>query len=64
MTCDLLTDVQYWRDRAEVARQVAELCRDPTAKRTMLSIATDYARFAERAEQRLRSEDKSERRAE
>jgi hypothetical protein len=41
---------QYWRDRAEEARAVAETMTDRQAKRAMLQIAQGYERLAERTE--------------
>jgi hypothetical protein len=43
---------QYWRNRAEEARTIAETLHDATAKATMLNIATHYERLARRANDR------------
>jgi hypothetical protein len=43
---------EYWRKRAEEARAVAVQMMDPHTKAVMLSIAQDYEKLAERAEQR------------
>jgi hypothetical protein len=49
-----INDPKHWRQRAEEARVHAEDIFDPEAKKTMLRIAEDYEKLAERAEQRLR----------
>jgi hypothetical protein len=46
---DLLKDPAHWRERAEEARRVAETLADPKARQTMLEIAGNYDRLAERA---------------
>jgi hypothetical protein len=46
---DLLKDPAHWRERAEEARRVAETLADPKARQTMLEIAGNYERLAERA---------------
>ena len=48
-----INDPKHWRERAEEARVHAEQMADPEAKQTMLKIAEDYEKLAERAEQRL-----------
>jgi hypothetical protein len=47
-----LNDGKYWRERAEEARAVAVQMMDPHTKAIMLSIAQDYEKLAQRAEQR------------
>ena len=47
-----LNDPEYWRSRAEEARAVAVQMTDPHTRAIMLSIAQDYEKLAERAEQR------------
>jgi hypothetical protein len=42
-------DPEYWRQRAEKARLVAELMPNETVKQTMLSVAEECDRFAVRA---------------
>jgi hypothetical protein len=42
----------HWRQRAEEARTIAEQMSDLQSKDSMLRIAKDYERLAERAEQR------------
>jgi hypothetical protein len=53
MTSDLLTNPQYWRDRAKEIRVLAERSTHPETKRTLQNIAPDYERLALRAEGRL-----------
>jgi len=48
-----INDPKHWRERAEEARVHAEQMADPEAKQTMLKIAEDYEKLAQRAEQRL-----------
>ena len=43
---------EYWRKRAEEARAVAVHMMDAHTKAIMLSIAQDYEKLAQRAEQR------------
>jgi len=43
---------EYWRQRAEEARFLAELMMDETAKKTMLRVAEDCDTFAVRAAMR------------
>jgi hypothetical protein len=50
-----LNDPNYWRDRAEELRVLAEHLKDPDAKAMILRCARDYDLLAERAEERLRS---------
>ncbi len=47
-----LKDPKHWRDRAEEARIKAELMSDEQAVQTMLHVAEQYERLAERAELR------------
>jgi hypothetical protein len=59
-TCDIywrvepakMIDAKGWRDRAEEARTHAEQMRDPIARRTLLKIAEEYEKLANKAEQR------------
>jgi hypothetical protein len=48
----LLADAEYWLGRAEEARSLAEITRDPEARRIMFDIAEGYDRLAERAAER------------
>lgn len=41
-------EVNYWRDRAEEARTLAETFADPIARETMLGIAAGYEDTAKR----------------
>jgi hypothetical protein len=54
MTSDPLTNPQFWRDRAEEIRVVAERYIHPETKRMLKTIVADYELLARRAEQRLR----------
>jgi hypothetical protein len=47
-----IDDPEYWHQRAEEARRLAERMIDETAKRTMLGVAADCDRFAARAAMR------------
>jgi hypothetical protein len=46
---------QYWRDRAEETRRVADLITDPDAKQKMLGVAESYEKLALGAEKLLAS---------
>ena len=50
----LLDDPEHWRSRAEEVRTLLDMMRDEPSRETMLRIALDYERLAERAEQRMR----------
>jgi Asp/Glu/hydantoin racemase len=50
-----LNDPNYWRDRAEELRAVAEHLKDPNAKAMVLGCAGDYDILAQRAEERLKA---------
>jgi hypothetical protein len=47
-------DPKHWCKRAEQMRTLAEEMHDEQTKQTMLRIASDYERLAERAEQRAK----------
>ena len=51
-TTPYFKDPEYWRQRAEEARVLAELMMDETAKKTMLTVAEDCDTFAVRAAMR------------
>jgi hypothetical protein len=54
MTSNLLTNPQYWRDRAEEIRVLAERSVHAETKRMLETIVADYELLALRAEERLR----------
>jgi cobalamin-dependent methionine synthase I len=49
-------NVNYWRNRAEGMRVIAELMRDEQSKKLMFGIADEYDRMAESAERRFANE--------
>jgi hypothetical protein len=51
-------DPQHWRWRAEEARIHAQLISDPDSRSTILEIADEYERIAQRAEERMRNLEK------
>ena len=59
MISTLRDGAQYWRDRAEEAREHAAQMTDAVSKNTMLGIAQNYEFLAWRAEQELRDSAKS-----
>jgi rubrerythrin len=54
MPASFVNDPEYWCDRAREKRTLAEHLRNEQAKQTMLRIARDYERLAERAEERIK----------
>ena len=46
-------NVNYWRNRAEGVRVLAELMQDEQSKKLMFCIANEYERMAELAERRF-----------
>jgi hypothetical protein len=50
-----LDDPQYWRERADEARYVAQHMTDPMSREMVLDIAATYERVAQRGEQRRTS---------
>jgi hypothetical protein len=55
MSSHFINDPQHWLQRAAEMRILADSVEDPVSKATMLRIAQDYDRLAERAEQRSRA---------
>ena len=53
MTSDLLTNPQFWRDRAEEIRVLSERYVARETKRMLQGIVADYEKLAQRAEERL-----------
>ena len=49
MRCSPMPDAKYWRDRAEEVRASAEAMHGPVARQTLLKIAEEYGKLAERA---------------
>lgn len=47
-----MPDAQYWRDRSAEVRASAEAMHDPVARQTLLKIAEEYEKLAQRAERR------------
>jgi len=47
-----LDDPEYWHSRADEARGIGEIFRDPEAQRIIVDIAADYERLADRAAER------------
>jgi hypothetical protein len=45
-TAKLIRDKAYWLDRAEEARAIAAVIRNPDCKRIMVEIAASYDRLA------------------
>jgi len=52
MPASFINDPMHWRDRAEELRRLTEEMADEKTKQTMLRIAKDYDKLAERAEAR------------
>jgi len=55
MPASIINDPKHWRERAKEARAIADEMNDREGKQTILGIARDYVRLAERAEARARS---------
>jgi hypothetical protein len=47
-----INDPGHWRDRADEMRALAQDVKDEQARETMLRLAKDYDRLAERADKR------------
>ena len=54
MLASFINDPEHWLQRAEQMRILADEIHDEQAKETVLRIANDYGRLAERAEQRAK----------
>ena len=54
MLASFINDPEHWLQRAEQMRILADEIHDEQAKETVLRIASDYGRLAERAEQRAK----------
>jgi len=52
MPASFINNPMHWRDRAEELRRLTEEMADKKTKQTMLRIAKDYDKLAERAEER------------
>jgi hypothetical protein len=52
MPASFINDPKHWRDRAEEMRRIASEMVDEKSKQTMLRIAKDYDKLAQRAEER------------
>ena len=46
-------DAKHWRDRAAQMRVLSDEIKDLEAQRTMLKLANDYDKIADRAEDRV-----------
>jgi hypothetical protein len=55
MPSSIVNDPKHWLDRAQEMRRLADYARDDASKQTMLRIAEDYERLAERVEERRAS---------
>jgi hypothetical protein len=51
----IINDGRHWRSRAREARSIAEQVNGADARTTMLRIAAEYERIAERARARVPS---------
>src|SRR6516225_9862252 len=54
MRASSINDPKHWRDRAAEMRVLSEMMNDVEARATMLRLADDYDRMADRAEARAR----------
>jgi hypothetical protein len=51
-----LNDAKHWQDRAAELRALAEPMAEAGIKASMLKLANDYDKLAERAERRMQAE--------
>jgi hypothetical protein len=63
MATSFINDPEHWRNRAVEARTLADQMSDEASKQTMLKIAADYERLAERATLRAQGASPSHQRA-
>jgi hypothetical protein len=56
----LLDDVQHWRTRAKETREIAETTKSKEIRDALVTIATEYDRLAELAEQRANNKEQQE----
>ena len=55
----LLDNSGHWKQRAQETRRLAETIGDPEARRTLLKIAEEYERLAQRAAGRSTEEQRA-----
>ncbi len=59
MTHQSINDAKHWRDRAAEMRVLSDTMRDQETQEIMLTLANDYDRLADRAEDRARCDSPS-----
>lgn len=55
----LLNNAKHWMQRAQEARRLADSISEPEAKQTLLNIAEEYERLAQRATTRGEDDSKT-----